>query len=281
MAQAGLVGWGLAGAGIWGAADFCGGLATRRTHVLSAALVAQATGLVALLGAAVALGERPVVDARLAWGIAAGVVGAVGLLLFYRALALGPMSLVAPLSAVVAATVPVPFAVAMQGAANAFQGVGIAIGILGIWLVAGGPRQAQAITRPAVLLALGAGSCFGVFFVLLHLASPEAAMWPLVVGRVAGLLLVGAAALSRGIGVPAGRSAWGPAVLAGILDAGGNASFVMAAEAGRLDVASLLVSLYPAGTVLLALLLLRERLTARQGVGIAALIGGVVLLALG
>jgi uncharacterized membrane protein len=279
VSQSATVGYGLAGAIIWGAADFSGGVASRRAHVFSVALLSQLVGLLALLAAALVAQEALPARSNVLFGFAGGLAGILGLLMFYRGLAIGPMSLVAPLSAVVATAIPIPFAAAAEGSASLLQLLGILGGLVGIWLVAAGKAQAQPVTRPAVLLAAGAGVMFGLFFILFHEASPDAAFWPLVAGRLAGLATITALVAVQGVGLPSGRATFAIASLCGLLDAGGNVAFVLAASHGRLDVASFLVSLYPATTVLLGLFLLKERLDGRQVVGIAAMMGGIVLIA--
>lgn len=274
-----VTGLGVAGAASWGTGDFAGGLATRRAKAASVLAASQAIGLVALVALALATGERMPSAASLAFGAAAGLAGAAGILALYGGLAIGPMSVVAPLSGVLAAAVPLPLAFARHGAATPGQVAGMLAGLAGIWLVAGAtPGQAVRPTRRALALALGSGAAFGVFYLLLHAASETATFWPLAAARAASIAVAGVFVIAQRMPLPVGRAAWGLTAAAGLLDAAGNLFFALASHAGRLDVASLLVSLYPAATVLLALAVLRERLSLRQGLGIVAMVGCIVLV---
>jgi len=268
---------GLLSAISWGGGDFCGGLASKRSPVLGVILVGYLTGVPLFALAALLRGEAAPGGAVLAWSMAAGLSGTIGLAALYRGLAIGRMALVAPVSAVLAAAIPVVFGALTEGPPPALKVAGIALALAGIWLVA--RSGASGADRAGLLLALAAGAGFGAFFVLIHLGGREGTFWPLVAARTTAAALVLAAALLGG-------RPWRPVrrdlpliALSGVLDAGGNAFFLLASQAGRLDAAAVLSSMYPAGTILLAALLLRERVSRPQGLGIAALLAATVLIA--
>ena len=267
---------GLASAASWGAGDFSGGLATRRSPVLGVLVVGQATGtaLVALV-----TGEAWPSGSAWAWTVGAGASGTAGLAALYRGLAVGRMAVVAPVSGVLSAAIPVLAGAVGEGLPPAAKLVGFALALAGIWLVAGAAGAEPTAGRAGLGLALVAGLGFGGFLVLMHRAAEGGAFWPLACARGTSLALSLSSALAL-------RRRWAPPVAAlplvlasGALDAGGNAFFVLASRAGRLDVAAVLSSLYPASTVVLAALVLRERTTRRQGVGLAAALAAIALIA--
>lgn len=269
--------FGLASALSWGAGDFSGGLATKRAPVFNVLAISHAFGLLLLLVLALAWREPLPATADLGWGLAAGLAGAVGLASLYRALAVGQMGLVAPLSAVLTAALPALFSMFTEGLPGAPQLVGFALAAVGIWLVAG--TGAAGSARDGLGLAVLAGCGFGAFFILVHRAGSSAVFWPLVAARVGSLSMVLPIALVRRQPLQLDRRLLGVVLLSSTLDAAGNAFFVLAGQAGRLDVAAILSSLYPAATVLLATLLLGERVTRVQLAGIVAALVAIVLIA--
>lgn len=269
--------FGLASAASWGAGDFSGGLATRRTDVYTVVLVSQAAGLLSLAALAVARHEAAPPLAALGWGTAAGVMGAVGVAALYRALAVGRMGIAAPVTAVLAASLPVLFTSLSQGPPSVLQFVGFGLALGGVWLIS---RPEGAIGRPAGLgLALLSGVGFGGFLILIGQVRAPAVFWPLAAAKAASLLLVLGVACGAGTAHLPDKGLLLLVLLAGLRDAGGNAFFVLAEQAGRLDVASILASLYPAATVLLARLVLKERVSRRQAVGIAVALVAIPLIA--
>jgi len=269
--------FGLASAASWGAGDFSGGLAARRADLYAVLLVSQTVGAVSLAVLAVARAEPGPSPSMLGWGSAAGLMGAVGIAALYRALAIGRMGMAAPVTALVAAALPVLFASFSEGLPSPMQFVGFGLGLSGVWLIS---RPEGATGRPEGLgLALLSGIGFGTFFIFIGQVRAPAVFWPLTAAKGVSLLLV--LAVARGAGRL--RLPKGPlpplAGLAGVLDAGGNAFFVLAEQAGRLDVASILASLYPAATVFLAHLILGERVSRMQAVGIATALVAIPLIA--
>jgi drug/metabolite transporter (DMT)-like permease len=268
---------GLASAASWGAGDFTGGVASKRTHVLCVLVLGQAAGVTLILAMAPLLREEPPPRAALAWGMAAGVAGAIGLAALYRGLAEGRMAVVAPVSAVLSAAVPVMWSAGTEGMPPASKLAGFALALAGIWLVAGAGPPGEG--RHGLGLAVLAGAGFGAFLVLMDRGAQGGTFWPLAAARGTSLALALAVALARRRAWAPSRSLVGLVLLAGVLDAGGNAFFVLASRAGRLDIAAVLSSMYPASTVLLAAGLLRERVSRPQGAGIVAVLGAIVLIA--
>ncbi len=271
----------LASAVVYGAADFCGGLAARRATAFAVVALAQLAGLLAVGALLPWLGGDPT-GADLAWGAAAGLAGASGLVLFYRALAEGVMSVVAPVTAVSAAALPVLGGLLLGERIGPWTVAGIALALVAVVLVAAEDGLGSLRTaRPANLLrALASGVAFGLFFVLLDRTREAAELSPLVAARVVALLAVVLVArlASRSLSVP--RGVLPVVVLGGIGDMTANALFLLAAQQGQLAITGILASLYPVSTVVLAQVVLRERLVATQAAGLAAAGAAVVLIAL-
>jgi drug/metabolite transporter (DMT)-like permease len=271
--------FGLLSAATWGAGDFCGGLAARRANVYGVIIVGDLVGGVLLAVLALVFGERVPPPGDLAWGAAAGVSGVIGLIALYRALASGRMSVASPVAAIVTAALPVLAGAALEGLPGRWQLLGFGLALLAVWLISGG-TAAGGIRFQELGLPVVAGLGFGVFFILIDRGTRAAVFWPLVAARLAAVgLLVAYAAATRQLRLPeAGLLPL--TTFVGVLDAGGNAFFTLAAQAGRLDVASVLSSLYPASTVWLAWLILKERLSRPQWAGLAAALTAIVLITL-
>ena len=271
----------LASAVVYGAADFCGGLATRRATAFAVVALSQLAGLLALLFLLPWVGGDPT-GADLAWGAAAGVVGATGLVLFYRALAEGVMSVVAPVTAVSAAALPVLGGIALGERIGPWTVAGIVLALVAVVLVAAEDGLGSLRTaRPASLLpALAAGAGFGLFFVLLDRTAQAAELSPLVATRVVSVLAVVVLARLAARPLSAPRGALPVVLLTGVGDMTANALFLLAAQQGQLAITGVLASLYPVSTVVLAQLVLRERLAAAQAAGLVAAGVAVVLIAL-
>jgi drug/metabolite transporter (DMT)-like permease len=267
--------FGLASAMTWGAGDFCGGLATRRAPVLTVVFLSQAIGL-ALLVLLALISREPFPSATdLAWGAAAGIAGVIGLSALYRGMAIGQMGVVASITGVISTALPVAFGALTQGMPDSLQAVGFGMAMAGVWLVS----KPQGAARPdGIGLAIVSGIGFGSFLILIAQTQRDAVFWPLSAARVASIALMFIFILARrSFALPA-RETILLLVLAGVLDAGGNFLFVVASQAGRLDVASALASLYPASTVLLALVLLRERLRRPQMLGVFVSLAAIPLI---
>jgi drug/metabolite transporter (DMT)-like permease len=272
----------LASAVVYGGADFLGGLASRRTSVFGVVALSQVAGLVALVLLLPWLGG-PVGVADLAWATAAGLVGAAGLVLFFRTLARGVMSVIAPVTAVTAAAVPVLIGLLEGNRIGGSAATGIALALVAVVLVsAEGGLSALRAARPASIVpALLAGSAFGLFFVLLDRTSQDSGLTPLVAARLASVVL---AVLIAGVGrksLRVSRAALPLVLCSGVGDMTANALFLLATQQdGQLAITGVLASLYPVSTVVLAQILLRERLVRAQLAGLGAAVAAVVLITL-
>lgn len=272
----------LGSAVVFGAGDFCGGAASRRGGSMRVLLLSLPTGLVLLLALAAALGG-PWHAGALGWGSASGLAGGAGLIVFYRALARGPMSIVAPVSGLMAALVPAIAGVARGDHLTPAAITGVLLCMVAICLVSVERNARPVRLGDGPVLAVVAGTCFGAFFVLIRLGD-DGTLWPLAVSKAAGLLVVVIAAVIARRGP---RSLLGDhvtvavAMLAGALDVLGNGLYVYAARAGMLSVAGVLSSLYPASTVLLARIVYGERLRLVQRIGLVIAVAGIGLVTAG
>ncbi|NND76141.1 MAG: EamA family transporter [Ilumatobacter sp.] len=266
----------LASACTFGVADFLGGRATRQASVAVVTLITNISGGLLALVLVLAIDGRWSAGA-VAWGAAGGLAGLVGLVLLYEGLASGPNRLVSPLSAIVAASVPVAVGVALGDRPDTLAIAGLGLIPVAVWLLAGGDLGfADASLRP-IALAVGAGLGFGAFFSLLAQTPDDAGAVPLLVARVASVTaLIVAAAILRPAAPP--RTAAGVAVAAGTLDMTANGFFLWATLDGELAIVGALVSLFPATTVLLAVTFLGERLDRKQAAGLALAVGAAALL---
>jgi uncharacterized membrane protein len=271
--------YGLSSAISWGAGDFVGGFATKRNHVFSVILISQLVGAGFLVLLALGFGEQLPGLPRFFLGALAGLCGVLGLLALYTGLSGGRMGIVAPLSAVVTAILPVIVALLTEGLPTTAQLVGFGLALVAIWFLSYS-FSGEKISPGELYLPLLAGLGFGLFFVFIARASSESVFWPLVGARVGSIGLMSLLTLLGNQSWIPSRSAMPFMALAGVLDASGNAFFAMATQVGRLDIAAVLSSFYPAATVLLAWFILKERLQWPQwtGVGIALFSLGLIAL---
>lgn len=270
--------FGLLSALTWGAGDFNGGLAAKRSNPYGVVAVAHiiSLGLLLLL--------IPIIDEPIPplqdwlWGGAAGFTGAIGLLLLYRALAEGRMSVAAPVSALLAAALPVVVGIFLDGNPGAWALLGFILALTAVWLVSGGEGiviHLKELRQPAI-----AGIAFGAFFICLERASQTSLLWPLVAIRLVSITsMLGYALVTKQAWIPK-RESLVPIILSSILDTIGNAAYALSARTGRLDVAAVLGSLYPGATVLLAWVFLKENISRIQTFGILLALGAIVLLTL-
>ncbi len=269
--------YGLASAASWGMGDFCGGIASKRAHVFSVIISSQIVGAVLLIGLALALDERLPSFDRLLLGGVGGLAGAAGLIALYRALATGRMGVAAPVAGVVGAAFPVMVGAAIEGWPGTSQIVGFVLALVAVWLIS--RTQDAAWRLRDIGLPLAAGFSFGVFFIVIDRASDTVVLWPLVAARIASIVSIFlVASLSRQPRL-ATRAHLPLIALVGVLEVGGNTFYALAGQAGRLDVAAVVSSLYPAATVWLAWLILKERFTRLQTAGIAAALVAIVFIA--
>ncbi|HEX4155600.1 MAG TPA: EamA family transporter [Acidobacteriaceae bacterium] len=303
----------LAAAASWGGGDFSGGMGVKAAGsstagALRVVLIAHASSLAVLLAILFAQHAPFPHGAPLAWGLLAGVTAGISLTAFYVALARGAMGAPAAVSGLLAAAIPAAVSSVLEGVPAPLRLAGFALALAAIWLIAAGPspESTQAIdgsapmtsSRTTMALAIVGGIGFGIYFVALRLANPLGVMEPVALARFASLstcaLLLLAVMLrtrrthSTNPGAPSSARVGGRLTRAAILfalgvallDTGGNLLFLAATRAGRLDIAAVLASLYPAGTILLAAWHLHERPTRRQLTGMAIAAAAVVMITL-
>jgi drug/metabolite transporter (DMT)-like permease len=266
----------LLAAASWGGGDFSGGVAAKRASVFRVVAVAHFVGLLSMLLMAGLTREAIPPRSDLLWGVFAGVAGAFGIAALYKALAVGRMGVVAPVASVVTGIFPVLFSLRTEGMPDRIQLLGFALALASIWLVA---RPNDHVDSHGGLgLAVLAGLMFGLFLVGGKQAGHHGVFWPLVAARVAStLLMLTVVAFMPPDPQPLRNVMW-PMVLSGLLDSTGNALFIAATQHGRLDVSAVLSSLYPASTVILARVLLKEKISPMQGAGIVGALGAVALI---
>ena len=264
----------------YGLSDFLGGLFARRANVWAVSAASQGTA--AMLTALLVAGNLDESSsAALAWGVLGGLGSGAGNVLIYRGLAQGRMAVVAPISAIAAATLPVLVGYATGERPGIAQATGVLVAVPAIWLVSGGLAGLRHSNRADVIAGLLAGVGFGVQFSALGQVPPEAGLTPLAVSQVvsASSIVIGAAAISEPW-LPRDRFSRLGAV-AGVLAGIATISFQLAVQSGMLAIAGVLASLYPAVTVLLAAIVLHEAIVRAQGIGLALGAAAVVLIAAG
>jgi drug/metabolite transporter (DMT)-like permease len=278
----------LGSAVLYGAADFTGGLASRRASAIPVVFLSQAGGLVLLAIALPFLPQATPTRPDLLWGVLAGLTGGVGVALLYHALAIGTMAVVAPTTAVCAVTIPVAVAVLMGERPSALAAAGIVLGIASIVLVsrqtAPGEREhALSAGRrvTGVGTALVSGVAIGFFFLTLAQTRSEAGMWPLIMARLLSVLLFGGIAGFSRQSIRLTRRVTTLALVCGAVDMLANVLYLLAVQEGPLSIVVTLSSLYPASTVLLARIALGERLNLWQVSGVGCALAAVVLIVSG
>ncbi len=311
----------LVGAIVYGAADFLGGLAAKRLRSIAVTAVAAVTGLVVLFAAYPIYGGAWLLEDVL-WGALSGITGAVAIVLLYACLAIGPMSILSPLTAVVSAIAPMLWGLLVNGETLSpigYAGLGVAL----VAAVLVGFIPGEKIVRPSLRglsMAIGAGLAIGAFLIIIDQTSDESGLVPLLLNRavnavitftIVGMLAAAAVRAGRGaasafdatgltlgatptghadlehvesgplVTVMTARRAWLLAVGCGVLDAGANLVMLIALRLGDLSIVSALTAMYPAGTILLAAIVLRERIAVVQWVGLALALaaGGMLALA--
>jgi uncharacterized membrane protein len=299
-----LYGLALASAVFYGAADFLGGLATRRANVITIVVISQLAGLLALVMMLPLLPASSPTGDDWMWGAAAGITGGIGVALLYHALAMGSMAIVAPITAVCAVIVPVGAAVAFGERPGTGAAAGIALAIVAIVLVSRQSTSALPLRRDdatnsflqkrtvaswrrggeiagdarSIAIALASGVAIGLFFLALAQSGADAGLWPLVAARGVSFAMFATLALvtQRSMRMPADVAAI--AVTGGVLDMLANLLYLVATRHGQLSLVVTLASLYPASTVLLARTVLGERLSGGQTAGIMCALVAVMLI---
>jgi drug/metabolite transporter (DMT)-like permease len=293
----------LAAAVSWGVSDFMGGLFARRLPIGSVLLISQGVGFGVLLVLALFRGP-PTMDATaVAYAMAASATGLTGIAALYRGMAVGLVSIVAPISATGAA-LPVVYGILRGELPTPLQATGICVALLGVLLASrsessagskdsdgshdsAGSKGAEVGTRkwhvPVVArgvgLAIVAAVCFGAFFIFMHEAATADVLWAIVIQRLTGVSILSLLALARRAPISVNRRELAGLAAVGVLDSGANVLYALASTIGLVSLAAVLVSLFPVVTVILAWIVLHERLTRSQTVGVVSALAGVALIA--
>ena len=267
----------IASAALYGAADFLGGMASRRASTMAVVVWSQAAGLVMLLLVLPLLPDASPSRSDWFWGAVAGLAGSVGVGLLYRALAIGTMAVVAPTTAVCAVVIPVMAGLLAGERLAGLTIAGIGLAVVAIVLVSQ-ERGTTSVARKGIGIAFLSGVAIGFFFLALARTAPAAGMWPLVASRAISLVLFGGLGLATAqpmmMTSPVARIAIG----GGVVDMAANALYLAATRYGALSIVVTLASLYPASTVILARVVLGERLSRWQIAGVACALGAIVLI---
>ncbi|MGA2481096.1 MAG: EamA family transporter [Spirochaetia bacterium] len=266
---------------MYGGADFCGGLATRRSTVLPVLVFSQLVGLLIAVGGAFALRQPLPSPGDLAWGAAAGLCGTAGLAALYTAIATTPVAVASPIAAVTGAAIPVLLGVSGGERPDTLAWVGIALAFPAILLLTMSPSgkgKDPAPARRAAVLGLAAGVGFGLFFFAISRTAHASGLWPLASARVATITITVVYALARSRPLLPRGGDWAVLLLSGALDMGANIAFLLASRLGMLSIAAVVAALYPGPTVFLACIVFRERLTVPRVAGLALALAGVALI---
>jgi drug/metabolite transporter (DMT)-like permease len=274
----------------YGAADFTGGLTSRRAGAIPVVVISQFSGMLLLALLLPLLPSASPSRDDLLWGAAAGLTGGVGVALLYRALAIGTMAVVAPTTAVCAVAIPVLVAVVLGERPAPLAVAGIVLGIISIILVsqqqaAPGSEESHGAHRGRLPLgvptAFASGVAIGFFYLSLARSRPEAGMWPLLMARVVSVLLFATLAIATRASFRMTKGVVALVFTAGAIDMLANALYLLASRQGQLSVVVTLSSLYPASTVLLARIILHERLSTWQVTGVVCALAAVMLIVSG
>jgi uncharacterized membrane protein len=250
----------------WGGGDFSGGQATRRSHQYQVLMLAAFSGMVFLAISAIIRGEGMPPGRTILWAGMAGLAGALGMAALYRALSMGNTASVAPTSAITCAALPVIFGLITEGVPDTSQLIGFVVAFIGIWMVSRSPNAKERHFQEGLTLAFLSGIGFGGFFIFIAMVEKGQVFIPVLIARMVTLIV---ALIMLGIKrLPAPGIGSNPlALLAGLLDTGGNVFYLLATQFTRLDIAALLSSFYPATTVILARIILKERISNTQWAG--------------
>lgn len=266
----------------FGTGDFCGGLSAKRATILQVVAGSYAVGLLGVVLAAILLGDEFSARALLL-GAAGGLFGGIGVAFLYRRLAIGPMAVVAPITAITSAAVPALWGTLSGEALSWLARIGVGVALIAIGLVSySNDGAVSRISSRVIGESLLAGAGFGIFFIFLDATEAVHAPWPVVGARlVTATSLVAFMLATRRPLFPKAKSALGLIALTGVLDTGSNVTFLYATNSGSLTIVAVLSSLYPIATVLLARVVLSERMTPVHLTGFAAAVAATVLIAAG
>lgn len=262
----------------WGTSDFTGGYASKRSDAFLVTLIAHASGTVLMTTLALATHAPMLSTDSGLWALAAGALGGLALAIFYRALAGGKMGLTAPISALLGAAIPTGFAMLTEGFPGKLPILGFVLAAIGIWLIS---RPEEKLGHPeGISMAVVAGIGFAGFMLCIHRVGESSVLWSAAYSRFASFVLVGLIVLLRRSKIDFHRNDLLFGLFAGCIDATGTALFIRAEQIGRLDSAVVISSLYPAVTVILARVILKEHFHRWRALGILAALVAVPLIAM-
>ena len=270
----------LACAVVYGVADYCGGRATRSAPSVAISLIGQVTSLIFALAVVFAVGTPFPPWGEVGWGALAGVASGLALAAFYHAMSHGSMTVVAPITAVTSAILPVGFALVRGDRPAVIAYVGMALAVAAIALVSGaiGMREIET-SRSTIMFAIIGGVGFAFIFITLGETSSASGIWPLVSARVVSVTMIGTIAIATRTSVRGG-GVWRLAAFSGVLDMSANFLYLLAVHRGMLSIVVVVVALYPVSTVVLAFRLDKERVSRSQAVGMAMALGALVLVSI-
>ena len=267
----------LTAVGVWGASDFLGGVGARRANAFLFTAIVHLSGMV-LVGALAVISHAAFPGiVSFGWSLAAGALGGLALVFFYRALARGNMGLIAPVAAVLSAAIPTLVTAFAEGVPGTRHVIGFVLAGIGVWLIS---RNEAGVGRPqGIGVAVLAGIGFAGFYLCTHQAGHASAVWVATCSRLASFMVTGGIVLFGKHLRAVPRPVLGVALAAGILDISGSVAFIRAEQLGRLDAAVVLSSLYPVVTVLLARIFLHEHFSRGRTIGMVAALAAVPMIA--
>ena len=267
----------LTSATVWGSGDFSGGMAARKSHQYQVLMLAALSGMVVLSIGAAIRGEGIPSGRSIFWATLAGSAGALGMAALYRALSLGHTASVAPISAITCAAIPVIYGLVSIGLPKTTQLIGFVLAFLGIWLVSRSSANRDKSFREGMILAFLSGIGFGGFFLFIALVDKSQVFFPVLVARTVTLVIALVMLGIKRLRIP-GLASNPIALIAGVLDTGGNVFYLLATQFTRLDIAALLSSFYPAMTVILARVILKENVSRSQWSGMILCLVAITLI---
>jgi drug/metabolite transporter (DMT)-like permease len=266
----------------YGAADFCGGLATKRSSMYSVVVFSQLAGLILVLIALPFLPPSSPSAIDFAWGAASGMAGGIGVALLYRGLAVGVMSVVAPVTAVFAVIIPLFVGLLLGERPRGLAMIGVVLAIVAIVLVSQSDHveEGRAVTS-GVMIAVASGIAIGIFLVFLQRTGPSAGLWPLVAARAVSIVFFTIAGMMTRQTLMPRRESMPIVIGGGALDMLANILYLLAVRQGMLSIVATLTSLYPASTIILARIVLHERLRFVQLTGVLCAAVAIVMIVSG
>ena len=272
------IAYGLSSAIAWGSGDFSAGFASRKSSVVSVVLFSQLIGAVFLFLLAMIFSAALPPLRDMLFGGLAGFFGVLGLMALYEGLSRGRMGIVAPLSAIVTALVPIGFSFFNEGLPRPSQILGLGLALSSVWLLSFTKSEEKKHRFTEFTLPLLSGLGFGLFFILIDTASHTSILWPLVGTRCVSLIMMSILFISSSSARVPQKAQLSFIALAGICDVLGNMFFALATNMGRLDISAMLSSLFPAATVTLAWLFLKEKLNRHQWCGVVVALAALFLI---